>query len=472
MARGVSPVRSRGIAGAGVILLALGGACAVGPNYQRPPIDTPGGFRGKTATSTGSLADLPWWKLFRDENLQGLIRTALAGNYDLRIAVSRVEQAREFAAQARAGFFPQVDYGAVAARGKNVTALSLPAPTGTVGSIFAADFSVSWEIDLWGRIRRLTESAQAQFLATEEARRGVTISVIAEVAQDYLQLLALERERRIAEETRDAFAGSLQIFNERLEGGVASKLETASAEALLDAAAATIPNIERQLLLQENLLSVLLGRNPGPISRSGSGFDEQLLPEIPVGLPSALLERRPDIRQAEQQLRSANAQIGVAEADCLPQLSLTGLLGHVSAQLANLLSGGALAWSAAASLTGPIFHGGQLRARYRQAKAARDEAVLQYQATVLRALQEVADGLLSRQKLAEERVQQTHAVAAYREAVKISLERYRHGNASYYEVLQAQQQLFPAQITLVQTQLNELLALVQLYRALGGGWSE
>jgi multidrug efflux system outer membrane protein len=456
----------------GVVLLALAGACAVGPNYQRPPVDAPRAFRGGSAKSTGSIAELPWWKVFRDENLRELIRIALANNYDLRIAVSRVEQAREFAAQARAGFFPQLNYGAVAARGRNVTALNLPAPTGQVGSIFAADFNVSWEIDLWGRIRRLTESAQAQFLATEEARRGVTISLIAEVAQDYLQLLALERELQIAEETRDAFAGSLQIFNERLEGGVASKLETASASALLDSAAATIPNIERQILLQENLLSVLLGRNPGPVSRNGPGFDEQLLPEIPPGLPSALLERRPDIRQAEQQLRSANAQIGVAEADCLPQFSLTGLLGQVSAQLANFFTAGATAWSAAASLTGPIFHGGQLRARYRQAKAARDEAVLQYQAAVLRALQEVADGLLSRQKLAEERVQQAQAVQAYQEAVKISLERYRHGNASYYEILQAQQQLYPAQIALVQTQLNELLVLAQLYRALGGGWSQ
>jgi multidrug efflux system outer membrane protein len=305
-----------------VVLLALAGACAVGPNYQRPPVDTPTAFRGGLAKSTGSIAELPWWKVFRDENLQALIRTALAGNYDLRIAVSRVEQAREFAAQARAGLFPQLNYGAVAARGKNVTALNLPSPTGQTGSVFAADFNISWEIDLWGRIRRLTEAAQAQFLATEEARRGVTISLIAEVAQGYLQLLALERELRIAEETRDAFAGSLQIFTERLEGGVASKLETASASALLDSAAAAIPNIERQIFLQENLLSVLLGRSPGPISRDGSKFDQQLVTEIPAGLPSALLERRPDIRQAEQQLRSANAQIGVAEADCLPQLTL------------------------------------------------------------------------------------------------------------------------------------------------------
>jgi len=463
---------SSGMGRAGVVFLAMVAACTVGPNYQRPPVDAPKAFRGGTDTSTGSVADLPWWKVFRDKNLQTLIRTALSSNYDLRIAVSRVEQARELAAQARAGFLPQLNYGTAAARGKNVTALNLPAPTGQTGSIFAADLNVSWEIDLWGRIRRLTESAQAQFLATEEARRGVTISLVAEVAQDYLQLLALERELQIAEETRDAFAGSLQIFNERLEGGVASKLETASASALLDSAAAAIPNIERQIFLQENLLSVLLGRSPGPISRDASKFDQQLVTEIPAGLPSALLERRPDIRQAEQQLRSANAQIGVAEADCLPQLSLTGLLGQVSAQLANFFTAGATAWSGAASLTGPIFHGGQLRARYRQAKAARDEAVLQYQAAVLRALQEVADGLLSRQNLAEERVQQAQAVQAYQEAVKISSERYRHGNASYYEILQAQQQLYPAQIALVQTQLNELLVLVQLYRALGGGWNE
>ncbi len=451
------------------ILLFAG--CAVGPNYQRPPVNVPETFRGVTDNSTNSFANLPWWQVFHDDTLQNLIRTALTNNYDLRIAVTRVEQERALAAQARSQFYPQVDYGVFAGKGRNVSA-NMPSPTGTGGSVFGGDVNASWEIDLWGRLRRLNESARAQFLASEEARRDVTISLIAQVAQDYFQLLALDRQLEIARQSTNSFGESLEIFNERLHGGVASKLETSSAEALMDSAAATIPELEEQIVLQEDQLSVLLGQNPAAILRGTISLEKQAAPEVPAGLPSALLERRPDVREAELQLRSANAQLGVAKADFFPQLDLTGLFGTVSPELSAFTSGGDVAWSIAAGLAGPLFHGGQLRAQYAQARAVRDQFGLQYQAAVLNALQEVSDALISREKSAAAGIQQSQAVDAYQEAVKVAIERYRLGNAGYYEVLQEQQQLFPAEDSLVQTRLNQLLAVVQLYRALGGGWSD
>ncbi len=332
--------------------------------------------------------------------------------------------------------------------------------------------TASWELDLFGRIRRLSESAKAQYFASEEARRDVTISLIAQVAQDYFQLLTLDRQLAIAREATNSFGESYRIFDQRLRGGVASKLETSSAEALMASSASVIPDREQQIVQVEDQLSVLLGRNPGPIVRAGSTLEAQLVPEIPAGLPSSLLERRPDIREAEQLLRSANAQLGVATADFFPQLSLTGIIGQASPELATLTSGAAFGWGAAASLTGPVFHAGQLRAEYKQAKAARDQSVLQYQATVLYAFQEVADSLIARTKLAERRTQQDKAVLAYREASRIALDRYKQGESSYYEVLQEQQLLFPAEDTLAQTQLAQLSAFIQLYRSLGGGWEK
>lgn len=444
--------------------------CAVGPDYQRPQVNNPSAYRGGTPAATNSFANLPWWQAFQDHTLQNLIRLALTNNYDLRIAVTRVEQARALAAQARSQFYPQLNYAAFAGRGRNVSD-NLPAPTGTSGAVFGADANASWEIDLWGQIRRLNESARAQFLASEEARRDVTISLIAQVAQDYFGLLALDRQLAIARQSTNSYGESLHIFNERLQGGTGTKLETSSAEALMDSAAATIPGLEQQIALQENQLSVLLGQNPGPILRSDASLEAQMPPAVPAGLPSALLERRPDIREAEEQLRSANAQVGVAKANFFPQLNLTGLFGTASPELSAFTSGGAdVAWSVAAGLTGPLFHGGQLRAQYAQARAVRDQFALQYQATVLNAFEEVSDALISREKLAAVRIQLSHAVDAYKIAVKISMERYRAGNADYYEVLQEQQLLFPAENSLVQTQLNQLLAVVQLYQALGGGW--
>jgi multidrug efflux system outer membrane protein len=299
----------------------------------------------------------------------------------------------------------------------------------------------------------------------------VTAALVSSVAQAYFQLLALDEELRIALESTNSFGQSLKIFSERYRGGVASKLEVASAEALRAAAGASAIELQRQIVAQENLISVLLGVNPGPLSRGPGLLAEALPPDVPPGLPSALLERRPDVRQAEANLRAANAQVGVAKADFFPRLTLTALLGQASTELSTFTAGANNAWSIGAGLAGPLFQGGLLRAQYRAARAAWDEARLQYQSTILTAFREVADALAARSQLAAERVEQARAVAAYQEAVKVANERYVQGRASYYEVLQEQQSLFPAENMLTQIQLNQFQAAVQLYRALGGGWS-
>jgi outer membrane protein, multidrug efflux system len=451
------------------VILALAG-CAVGPNYHRPATNAPKSFRNDQGGATNSLGELPWWQVFHDETLQDLIRTALTNNYDLRIAVTRIEQSRAVARETRAQFFPQLNYAALAGKGKNVGAGNAPSPTGVTGGVVAVDANASWEIDLWGRIRRLNESARAQLFATEESRHDLMTSVIAQVAQEYFQLLAQEAQLEVAKNATNSFGQSLKIFSQRLQGGVASKLETSSAEALMHSTAANIPEIERQIVMTEDGLSVLLGQNPERILHGNSSLEKQRPPDVPAGLPSVLVTRRPDIREAEQQLRSANAQVGVAEADFFPQLNLTGLLGQVSPELSAFTSGGATAWGIAGNLAGPIFHGGQLRAQYRQAKAVREQFLLQYQNRVLRAFQEISDALISKEKLAVEQAEQASAVNAYEVALDMAMKRYQSGNASYFEVLQQQQQLFPAQTALIQTQLNQLIAVIQLYRALGGGW--
>lgn len=467
----ISPCRLAAWTAALVAALLLA-SCALGPNYKRPAIDVPNNYRGAETRVTNSLADLPWWQMFRDENLQDLIRTALTNNYDLLEAVARVQQAQAILAENRAGFFPQLGYQVNAGRGKNAIEGSATFLRGGTTNFFLGAGNVSWELDLWGRIRRLTESARAQFLASQEARRDVMISVIGQVAQSYFQLLAYDRELEIAKNTTNSYGESLRIFSEQLTHGVTSRLETSSAEAALASAAATIPDLERQIVVEENAINVLLGRIPGPVPRSHTLLEELLPPEVPAGLPSALLERRPDIREAEQQLRSANAQVGVAVADFFPQISLTGLFGKVSPALSTVTAGADTAWSIAANLTGPIFQGGRLRAEYRYAKAAREQALLQYRYTILTAFSEISNALIAREKYALVRVQQARAVDAYKTAVEIVNKRYLVGQSSYYEVLQEQLLLFPAENSLVETQLNQLLTLVQLYQALGGGWQQ
>ena len=443
--------------------------CSVGPNYQRPAIDAPSVFRGDTSLTNGSAAELNWWQVYQDATLQALIREAFTNNYDLRIAVARVEQARAVAMEARAQFVPSLDYGGTVSRGRNDFVGSAFPNNATTGNSAVATLNAFWEVDLWGRVRRLNESARAQFLASDEARRGVRLSLLSDVATAYLQLLELDQELAIASRTTNSFAESLRIFNQRVEGGTASALQSARAEAALEDAEAAVPAIRRRISTTENQLCILLGRNPGPIERVAPLL-EQNLPDVPAGLPSALLERRPDVRQAEQLLRSANAQIGVSVAAFFPTIGLTAFLGKVSPELSAFTGGAANAWGIAAQASGPLFEGGRLVGQYRQAKAARSEAELQYRQTVLNAFREVSDALVSRTELVEVRDHQTREVSSLEKAVKLSSERYVAGKASYYEVLEAQQQLFPSQLNLARTQRDELLVVVDLYKALGGGW--
>jgi multidrug efflux system outer membrane protein len=451
--------------------LAILGGCAVGPNYKRPAVNSPEQFRFTQNQSTNSLGDLPWWQVFKDPALVNLIGIAITNNYDLKQAVARVEEARNQAAAANAAFFPQIGYGGDIGRGRSAL-YNTPSPSPKSPTLTSAQLTLSaaWEIDLWGRIRRSSEAARAQYLATDEARRGVMITLVSEVASDYFQLLQLDQEREILRSATNAYAGSYRIFNDRLQNGVASKLETDRAAAALANAAAAIPQVEIQIATTEDQLNVLLGRNPGPIVRNSLTNQPQLAPEIPAGLPSELLRRRPDVLQSEQSLVAANANIGVSVANFFPQIGLTTFLGRASPELSSFTGGAGNLWDLGGTLSGPVFQGGQLRANYRAAKAKFDEAKAAYQQSVLTSFQEVSDALVTREKLAEEYVYDGQAVVALAESVDLATQRYLNGKSSYYEVLQAQQELYPTENAQVQTQVGELLAVVQLYKALGGGW--
>lgn len=444
--------------------------CAVGPNYHRPAIDAPATFRSENAATNGPFAELAWWQVYQDATLQALIREALTNNYDLRIAASRVEQSRALAMQARSQFYPNAGYSGTVSRGKNdLFGSSFPNGGATASSV-AAGLNAFWEVDLWGRVRRLNESARAQFLASQEAQQGVRLSLLSDVASDYFLLLELDQEMEIAGRTTNSFGESLRIFSQREAGGTASGLESSRAEAALDDAEAAVPSIRNQISATENELCILLGRNPGPIERPSMLVKDMPVPDIPAGLPSDLLERRPDVRESEQNLRSANADVGESVAEFFPRIGLTALLGKISPELSNFTLGSANAWGIAAQGTGPLFEGGRLVGQYRQSKAARQEAELQYRRTILTAFRDVSDSLVARQQLAEIRAHETGEVAALNTAVRLSTDRYVAGKASYYEVLEAQQQLFPAELSLARTERDELLAVVTLYKALGGGW--
>lgn len=452
-------------------LLLLSG-CAVGPNYQRPKVNVPTEYRSaEGAAQQASIADLPWWEVFKDDRLRNLVQTALANNYDLRIAVTRVEQSRQIAAQARAQFFPFLNYSATGSDGKNEFAGAIVPSGGQERGAFLAVATVAWEADVWGRIRRENEAARAQYLATEEARRGVMLSLVSDVAQAYFELLELDLELDIARQTTVSFTESLKLFTQRLEGGVSSKLDTSRAAGALATAAASIPELERQIAIKENQISVLLGNNPSAVPHTAKLLEEVVPPDVPVGLPSALLERRPDILTAEQQLRSANAQVGIATANFFPQIGLTSLFGRASSPLSSLSSGQSTVWSIAGNVAGPIYQGGALRAQKRQSVAFWEQTKLQYEQTAQVAFQDVSDALVSRQKFEAVRDEQARAVEAYQESVKVALQRYMAGKASYFEVLDAQLQLYPAENALAITELSRRTVIVQLYKALGGGWN-
>jgi len=454
-----------------VVPLFLAAGCAMGPDVKTPSVEMPGGFIGQGVVSQQvTMADLPWWRLFKDDTLQDLVRTALTNNYDLRIAVKRVEEYQAMAAQSRGKFFPQIGYEGDLEHSRNAFGGNTTMGTGETGNPVMLAGSAAWEIDLWGRIRRLNEAARAQLAATDAARRGVMLTLVCNVAQSYFELLEFDLEVNIAKRTQASFQESLDIFSRKLAGGAASRLETSRAEAAVASTAATIPDLERQIAIKENAINLLLGRNPGTIPRHALLRDQDSPPEVPVGLPSDLLRRRPDILAAEQNLRAANAQIGVAIAQCFPKIGLTAVFGRASLDL-DSFNGDAAAWGLGGTLTGPLFQGGALLAQIRQARAQTEEQSLAYEQAVRTAFQDVANALVTRVKLEEVFAQEARCVRCYNDAVVVSRERYIAGKASYYEVLEAQQQLFPAENNLAQTKLERLTAVIQLYKALGGGWN-
>ena len=454
----------------GLCSLVFMAGCAIGPNYKRPAVDAPGSFRFAASQSTNSFGDLPWWEVFKDPILLELITTAVTNNYDLRRAIARVEQARNLAVAARAPLFPQVGYGGNVGRGRNALFNTPAGLNGATESSAAASLNAVWEIDLWGRIRRLSEAARAEYLATDEARRAITTALVSDVATAYFQLLQFDEELGIQQAATNAYTSSLRLFQDRLNNGVASKLETDRAAAALANAASIIPRLELGIATTENQLNVLLGRNPGPIARNSLTNQVLVTPDIPAGLPSDLLRRRPDVLASEQSLIAANADIGVSVANFFPQIGLTTFLGRASPELSAFRGGAGNAWNAGGTMAGPLFQGGQLRAQYRASKAKFDEAKASYQQRILTAFQEVSDALVTREKLGEARVYNQQAAVALTSSVELATQRYVGGRSSYYEVLQAQQELYPTQRAQVQAQVGELVAVIQLYKALGGGW--
>jgi len=447
-----------------IILLttaALAGCKTAGPNYQRPPVAIPDQFYGANgAPSAASLADAPWFDVFGDPTLRSLIDEALRNGYDARIAAARVEEARARFGIVNAGRFPTVGYEVNPTRqrvgGKGTT-------------ILVAGAGVSWEADLWGRIRRLNEAGRASYLASEEGRRAALLALTSEVATAYFDLRELDAELDIARRSTKTFQETYDLFDRQLKGGTASGLETSRAEALLANESSNIPLLEQQIVAQENRLNLLLGRVPGPIAR-GVPLSELPAPAaVPAGLPSALLLRRPDLRAAEQQLIAANANIGVAEAAFYPTLTLTGLLGGQSSDLANIVGHG-IAWSIGAGLLGPIFNGGRLRNQQRVAVAQFEQARLQYEQDVTNALGEVSTSIVAMDRLAAAGHDRERALRANQEAVRLVNLRYASGLSAYFEVLDAMEQLLAAENNVARTRRDRLVELVQFYRALGGGW--
>jgi len=453
--------------------LALAG-CALGPDYQPPKTQVTPEFRGPGQSETHSLADLPWWNLFQDLDLLGLINQALTNNYSLQQVVAQVEQARQQITIARSPLFPQLGYFGSLARGKNsIAGNPIPGNGGSTINVPMILGAASWELDVWGQIRRLTEAARAQYLATAEGERNIRLILVSELASAYFDLLTLDDQSEIQRNATNAYTGTLKIFQDRLQGGVASRLETDRATAALARAASTVPDLERRVVAAENAINLLLGKPPGPVVRGSKSVGQQtaLGPEIPAGMPSDLLQRRPDVAAAEQMLVAANALIGANKAQFFPQISLTGLFGQGSTALDAFTGGSSRILSIAAGVTGPLLQGGRIRAQYRAAKAAYDAALAQYEQVVLNSLREVSDALVARQKYIAVRVESEKAVVALESSVKISTDRYLNGRASYFEVLEAQQQLYPTQAELSRARFAEAKAVVDLYRALGGGWN-
>jgi multidrug efflux system outer membrane protein len=440
----------------------------VGPGYRRPAVDAPDGFRNQIEPAqAASFADLPWWTVFDDPVLQALVADALAHNHDLETAVARVEEARALVGVAAAQLYPQAGYQGTAEREKTFV------PIGGGGNrtldVFAGVLSVAWEVDVWGRIRRQTDAARAQYLAADDTRRAVTLTLVADVATAYFQLLELDRELEIARESTAAYQKTLDLFHTRYEHGTDTRISTDRAAAALEASRAAVASLERATLQQEDAIGVLLGSEPRAIPR-GTPLAAQATPRTPPGLTTDLLQRRPDIQRAEHAMIAANAEVGAAVADFFPTIGLSALYGGEGPHVGDVVKNGFSVWNIAANAAGPLFQGGRLYETYRARQAFWDETIAQYRGTIVQAFREVADALAAQSRLGAQEAALAKQVAALDDAVRLSLLRYDTGYAFYFEVLEAEQQLYPAEDALAQTERDRLLAVVDLYKALGGGW--
>ena len=456
-----------------ILAASLTGGCMVGPNYKKPIVQTPTGFRDlredpHAQAQAASFADLPWWQVFQDLQLQELIHTALKQNYDLQLATERINAERAQLAITRSNLFPQVQGNGNFNGGKEQNFQ-------TKFNFLSLAADASFQLDFFGRLRRATEAARAQLLATEEAQHTVTLTLVSDVASAYFGLLQLDLELQITRDTVQTQEGSVKLTSLRLSHGVATKLDVLQAQQVLDTANAQIPDLERQIGLEEDAINILLGNYPEGVRRGLPLGEQALPPEVPPGLPSALLERRPDIREAEQILVAANAEIGVARAAFFPQISLTGSGGGGfgrSSAFSSLMSTQTGLWSYGAQVSQPIFTGGALRGNLHFAESQHQQALISYKQTIQRAFGDVSDALIGYDKFRQVRVRQEQVVADLAESVRLSNMRYQGGTTTYLEVLDGQRSLFAAELTLAEARGNEYQSLVQLYRSLGGGWQQ
>jgi len=473
LARDTPPVQEGKFAtaiAAVIAAAALLSACAVGPDYTRPSIASPDQWR-IDYPQAAEVANTRWWEQFDDPALNRLIDTALRENRDLLIAAARVDQFVGQLAVVRSQFYPQIGYSLDASRNRSSRVGQPPLAPGAdpYYTLYQGALSAQWQIDLFGRVRRQSEAAQAQVYASEQGRRGVILTLVTSVATSYIALRGLDRQLEIAQATAKNYADTARIFDLRFKGGVVSEVELNQVESQYQQALAAIPALEQQIAAQENLISILLGRNPGPIPR-GRTIDAFIAPGIPADLPSTLLERRPDVLQAEQILVATNANIGAAKALYYPTLSLTGLLGSVSTAFGDFLTGPAAAWTVAAGLAGPIFTFGQIEGQVQTAEAAQREALANYQQVILNAFRETNDALVGTVKKREETAAQTRRVAALREYARLSRLRFDNGYAGFLEVLYAENELFAAELAAVRSRADAYVQIVNVYQAVGGGW--
>ncbi len=454
-----------------ILASSLLAGCTVGPNYHKPAIQTPTEYRDlrgspQAQEQAASYATLPWWQVFQDPQLQELIRTALKQNYDLQLATERINAERAQLAITRSDQFPQAQGSGTFSGGKEQNFQ-------TRFNFLSLALDAAFQLDFFGRYRRATEAARAQLLASEEARHTVTLTLVSDVASAYFALLQLDLELQITQDTVKTQEDSVRLTSLRLNRGVATRLDVLQSQQVLDTANARIPDLERQIAQEEDAISILIGDYPQGVQR-GRPLEEQALPpDVPPGLPSTLLERRPDIRQAEQVLIAANAEIGVAKALFFPQISLTGSGGGAfgrSSAFTSLMSSQTPIWSYGAQVSQPLFTGGALRGNLHLAESQHEQALISYKQAIQRAFGDVSDALIGYQKFHEVRVQQEQLVADLEESVRLSITRYQGGTTTYLEVLDGQRSLFNAQLTLAEARGNEYQSLVQLYRALGGGW--